>query len=219
MCSSDLGVTPAQYPEYAALRGDASDNLPGVPGIGEKTAAKLVTTYGDLDGIFANLDQLPPKQRANLAEWETQVRHNHEMSVLRRDVELGVGVGDLRFAAFEIEPARQLFHQLEFRSLFPRVLAALRVEDSAGTDTGTLDVEVETIHDPASVDLGAMRGSEVAWEPVWSGTGRSRTVDALALATAERTTVLLRSALADEGVRTALVGLLDRKSTRLNSSH
>ena len=62
------GVTPAQYPEYAALRGDASDNLPGVPGIGEKTAAKLVTTYGDLDGIFANLDALPPKQRTNLGE-------------------------------------------------------------------------------------------------------------------------------------------------------
>ena len=50
------GVTPKQYPEYAALRGDPSDNLPGVPGVGEKTAAKLITTYGGLDGIFANLD-------------------------------------------------------------------------------------------------------------------------------------------------------------------
>ena len=56
------GVTPAQYPEYAALRGDTSDNLPGVPGIGEKTAAKLITTYGDLEGIFEHLDELPPKQ-------------------------------------------------------------------------------------------------------------------------------------------------------------
>ena len=54
------GVTPAQYPEYAALRGDPSDNLPGVPGVGEKTAAKLITTYGGLDGIFSHLDDQTP---------------------------------------------------------------------------------------------------------------------------------------------------------------
>src|SRR5436309_8148882 len=57
------GVTPAQYPQYAALRGDPSDNLPGVPGVGEKTAAKLINTYGDLEGIFEHLDELPPRQR------------------------------------------------------------------------------------------------------------------------------------------------------------
>src|SRR5262245_15431363 len=57
------GVTAAQYPEYAALRGDPSDNLPGVPCVGEKTAAKLITTYGDLDGIFSHLDELTPKLR------------------------------------------------------------------------------------------------------------------------------------------------------------
>ena len=59
------GVTPAQYPEYAALRGDPSDNLPGVPGVGEKTAAKLITTYGGLDGIFATSTTQP--QAAGLA--------------------------------------------------------------------------------------------------------------------------------------------------------
>ena len=58
------GVTPAQYVEYAALRGDPSDNLPGVPGVGEKTAAKLINTYGGLDGIFANVDEQTPKLRA-----------------------------------------------------------------------------------------------------------------------------------------------------------
>ncbi len=57
------GVTPAQYLDYASLRGDTSDNLPGVPGIGEKTAAKLITTYGGLEGIYEHLDELPPKQR------------------------------------------------------------------------------------------------------------------------------------------------------------
>ena len=68
------GVTPAQYPEYAALRGDPSDNLAGVPGVGEKTAAKLINTYGGLDGIFANVDEQTPKLRASLAEHEDRVR-------------------------------------------------------------------------------------------------------------------------------------------------
>src|SRR3982751_5280963 len=70
------GVTPKQYPEYATLRGDPSDNLAGVPGVGEKTAAKLIATYGGLDGIFSNLDALTPKLRASLAEHEERVRRN-----------------------------------------------------------------------------------------------------------------------------------------------
>src|SRR5918992_3912758 len=68
------GVPPAVYPQYAALRGDTSDNLPGVPGVGEKTAAKLITTYGGLDGVFANLDIQTPKLRQSLAEHEDHVR-------------------------------------------------------------------------------------------------------------------------------------------------
>ena len=79
------GVTPAQYPEYAALRGDPSDNLAGVPGVGEKTAAKLISTYGGLDGVFANLDKQTPKLRESLAAHETRVRKNADVMVLRRD--------------------------------------------------------------------------------------------------------------------------------------
>ncbi len=68
------GVPPERYVEYAALRGDPSDNLPGVPGVGEKTAAKLIMTYGGLDGIFEHVEDQTPKLRANLAEHEAQVR-------------------------------------------------------------------------------------------------------------------------------------------------
>ena len=76
------GVTPAHYPEYAALRGDTSDNLPGVPGVGEKTAAKLINTYGGLDGIFAHVDAQTPKLRASLIEHEPRARQNHELMIL-----------------------------------------------------------------------------------------------------------------------------------------
>src|SRR5438477_11270414 len=84
------GVTPLQYPEYAAMRGDPSDNLPGVPGVGEKTAAKLINDYGDLDGVFANLDKLTPKLRQNLIDHEARVRQNAQATPLVRDVPLEV---------------------------------------------------------------------------------------------------------------------------------
>jgi len=77
------GVTPKQYPEYAALRGDPSDNLAGVPGVGEKTAAKLISTHGGLDGVFANLESLTPKLRASLAEHEERVRQNAAVTPVR----------------------------------------------------------------------------------------------------------------------------------------
>ena len=63
------GVTPAQYPDFAALRGDPSDNLPGVPGVGEKTAARLIGTYGDLEGVYAHLDELTPRTARLARRW------------------------------------------------------------------------------------------------------------------------------------------------------
>ena len=77
------------YPQYAALRGDPSDNLPGVPGVGEKTAAKLLNTYGDLDGVFANVDKCTPKLRESLIAHEPVVRRNATATPLVRDVAPG----------------------------------------------------------------------------------------------------------------------------------
>ena len=89
------GVRPADYVAYAALRGDPSDNLPGVPGVGEKTAAKLVNAYGGLDGIFAAAGDQTPKLSQNLSENEQHARLNAELMVLVRDVPLGLEIGDL----------------------------------------------------------------------------------------------------------------------------
>ena len=84
------GVTPALYPQYAALRGDPSDNLDGVPGVGEKTAAKLINTYGGLDGIFANVDKQTPKLQRLAGRARGPGAHNHELMVLRRDAPIEV---------------------------------------------------------------------------------------------------------------------------------
>ena len=89
------GVPASSYAVLAALRGDPSDNLAGVPGVGEKTAAKLVSSYGTLDGIFAHLDEQTPKLRQNLAENEDRVRRNAKVIPLVRDVALELGLDDL----------------------------------------------------------------------------------------------------------------------------
>ena len=95
------GVPPAQYVLLAALRGDPSDNLPGVPGVGEKTAAKLLTKYGDLDGIYAHLAELTPKLRENLAEHEALARSNARIIPLVRDVPLELDDAQLELGGWD----------------------------------------------------------------------------------------------------------------------
>ena len=82
------GIEPARYPLLAALRGDQSDNLPGVPGVGEKTAAKLFSQYRDIDDLYAHLGDLTPKLRENLAAYEERARNNEHVMRLVRDVPL-----------------------------------------------------------------------------------------------------------------------------------
>ena len=118
-------MPPRLYLQYAALRGDPSDNLPGVPGVGEKTAAKLINTYGGIDGIFEHLDEQSPKLRANLAEHEASIRQNAEIMVLVRDVPVGVTVDDLDRKALDVDEVRRLFDFLEFHSLAERLTEAL----------------------------------------------------------------------------------------------
>ncbi|MCC6436641.1 MAG: DNA polymerase I [Acidimicrobiales bacterium] len=130
------GVTPALYTQYAALRGDQSDNLPGVPGVGEKTAAKLINAYGGLDGIFANIDKQTPKLRQNLAQYEDQVRRHADIMVLRRDAPVEVDANELHLGPIDWPEVRRLFDFLEFRTLGDRLAEALTVLPDAGDAAG-----------------------------------------------------------------------------------
>ncbi|MPZ73499.1 MAG: DNA polymerase I [Nitriliruptorales bacterium] len=116
------GVAPDRYAVLAALRGDPSDNIPGVPGVGEKTAAKLINEFGDLDGIFANLDKVKGKKLpALLAEHEGAVRIGYEVAELQRDLQVPEPVEALRMGDVDPESVRRLFATLEFRSLWERL--------------------------------------------------------------------------------------------------
>jgi DNA polymerase-1 len=120
------GVRPELYPILAALRGDPSDNLPGVPGVGEKTAAKLVNEYGDLDTLFAHLDALSPKLRENLALHEDRVRLNAEVIPLVRDVPLDTHVDQLTLGGWIEDDARDAFAELELRTIWNRMADLIR---------------------------------------------------------------------------------------------
>ncbi|MGH1505300.1 MAG: DNA polymerase I [Acidimicrobiales bacterium] len=119
------GVTPELYVQYAALRGDNSDNLPGVPGVGEKTAAKLINKYGGLDGIFAAVEEQTPKLKENLKANEDQARLNREVMELVRDAPVEADL-EAFFSPtpFDVDEVKKLFDFLEFRTLFDRLLEA-----------------------------------------------------------------------------------------------
>ena len=114
------GVTPAQYADYAALRGDPSDNLDGIPGVGEKTAAKLINQYGNIDAVIAAAEQQTPKLKAGLLEHGERVRRNAEMMILRRDVPLDIDKSALvphpDFVATD-----RMFEFLEFKTMGKRL--------------------------------------------------------------------------------------------------
>jgi DNA polymerase-1 len=209
------GVTPVQYPEYAALRGDPSDNLPGVPGIGEKTASKLVAAYNDLEGIFEHLDALPPKQRQNLGDARDRVFKNREMSILRREVPLAVGPDDFAPGTVDREQLRVLFNQLEFRSLLPRILDALGDDggDEEAPEVAGFEVAVRRVHDAGEAtklltDL-AVAGERIALDGRWAGPpGRSMLLGLAVTATPDAAVYLPADTLGAAAVRDALAQLV-----------
>jgi len=122
------GVPPARYVDVAALRGDNSDNLPGVPGVGDKTAAKLVNQFGDVAGVYDHLGEITGKKvPAMLAEHREQVFTNRRVMTLRRDVDIDVDLDRLAIGTFDTSAIREVFGPLEFRALYDRF-----VEDVLG---------------------------------------------------------------------------------------
>lgn len=148
------GVTSTLYPQYAALRGDPSDNLPGVPGVGEKTAAKLINAYGGLDGIFDHADDQTPKLRQNLVEFEERAKRNFDAMVLRTDVPVEVDRKALKWGEVDVEKVQQLFDRLEFGSLYERLSEILGgLLPTLASEGGV--IEAELIHVTSASDFAS----------------------------------------------------------------
>src|ERR687895_661777 len=119
------GVPPAKYVDLKALEGETSDNLPGVPGVGTKTAAKLIQKYGSAENVVAHADEQTPKLAANLAAHAEQVAVNKELSTLVEVPLEDVGMDDLKIKPWDLDEVRELFISLEFKTLLERLLSDL----------------------------------------------------------------------------------------------
>lgn len=134
------GVRPEQYPDIAALVGETSDNLPGVPKVGEKTAVKWLTQFGTLDELLERADEIKGVVGGNLREHMDAVRRNRKLNRLLTDVELAVAPADLAVAPIDAQAVRDIFARLEFRTLLPRVFDAVGAAD-------------EPVHDAPAVQM------------------------------------------------------------------
>jgi DNA polymerase-1 len=115
------GMSPAQYPDFAALRGDPSDNLPSVPGVGEKTAAKWIVEYGSLKELLANVDKLAGKVGQSLRDSIDSVIQNSELTALVSDVPLDLSIDALAWVGVDETHTNPLFDVLEFKTLKDRM--------------------------------------------------------------------------------------------------
>ena len=119
------GVTPKQYADYAALRGDPSDNLDGVPGVGEKTAAKLIVKYLTLENIFDHADEQTPKLKQALIENRERVMRNAKLMVLRRDAPVEIDIHE-SVPKPRVDDVKRMFVTFEFRTMNARFIEALK---------------------------------------------------------------------------------------------
>ncbi len=115
------GVRPDQVPDFIGLKGDTSDNIPGVPGIGDKTAGQLVAQYGSLEAVLEHVDELSPARAKNLREHADQARASKELATMRRDLELGVDPAELVLSPPDRSQLKEIFRRFEFRGLLSRV--------------------------------------------------------------------------------------------------
>jgi DNA polymerase-1 len=133
-------LSPSQYPDFAALRGDPSDNLPGIPGVGEKTAAKWIREYGSLTGLVEHVDQVKGKVGEALRENLGSVLRNASLTRLVRDVPLELGVSELGRLSWDRDEVHQLFDNLQFRVLRERLFATLTTAEPEASEGFEVEV-------------------------------------------------------------------------------
>ncbi|HEX5090294.1 MAG TPA: DNA polymerase I [Nocardioides sp.] len=177
------GVPPARYPELAALVGETSDNLPGVPGVGQGFAAKWLNQYDGLDNLITHADEITGKKGEALREHLADVIRNRRLNALVCDLDLEVGPADLEWPSYDRQAVHTLFDGLEFTVLRTRLLEALPTEEEAAIDDSGFDVSMRVLGEGELAGWlaeHASSGARVGIHPV--GHWRAGTGDLIALA-------------------------------------
>jgi DNA polymerase-1 len=207
--SEKYGLTPTQYPDFAAVRGDPSDNLPSIPGVGEKTAAKWIREYGSLEALVDRADEVPGKTGDALRAHLGALLLNRQLTELRRDVPLDAQPEALVLGQWDREAVHTLFDTLQFRVLRERLYATLSAVEPEADHGFDVDGEVLGPGDvPQWLDEHARAGTRtgVSVAGTWGrGTG---VITGLALAAADGTAAYLDPEQLPEDDERALVAWL-----------
>jgi DNA polymerase-1 len=179
------GVPPGRYPELAALVGETSDNLPGVPGVGQGFAAKWINQYDGLDNVIAHADEIPGKKGEALREHLGDVIRNRHLNALVCDLELEAAPQDLTWSSWDRQAVHTLFDGLEFQVLRTRLLEAIPTEEEAAVEAG-FDVSMQVLDTgelAAWLTGHAGQGERVGLHPLGHWRAGTGDITALAFAT------------------------------------
>ena len=161
------GLTPEQYPDFAALRGDPSDNLPSVPGVGEKTATKWIVDFGSLEKLLANAKEITGKVGESLRANIEVVRLNRELTHLLDDVKLSLGVEDLIWSGLDANTMGLFFEKLEIRALKERIKSLPQIGGNqskeiqinvTNLDSNKLDAKLKDTKEPVAISFEVVEG-------------------------------------------------------------
>lgn len=159
----DDGFTVEQFIDYKALRGDTSDNVPGIAGVGEKTAKQLLEKYGSLDNILANANEIPGKVGQTIAQSKDVALLSKELVTINRDVPVECTLDDIKFEPVYSQKVKQMLSELEIIKLADRMTFADGGEEE--TKVVALDKEVVTLTSKEQIE-NAMKGekSRLSWD-------------------------------------------------------
>lgn len=158
------GVEPGQLADLKGLMGDASDNISGVPGVGEKTATKLVQQFGSVDSLYERLEEVQPeKLRENLRRHEDKARHSKSMATIVTDAPIDLDLEACELKPLDSDRVLSLFRELEFRSLVERLsgwLAGERPSEPAAVETKAVEADYRAVHSEEELERLARRLAE-----------------------------------------------------------
>src|SRR6202521_3479826 len=183
------GFEPLQLIDFKALRGDTSDNIPGVPGVGDKTAAKLVQDFGSVEALLERVDELPEgRLKTSLKANADQVRLGKRMVTIVRDVPVDLDLETARWSRYDYDKARAVFDRLEFRQLLSRFPPPdqVPVQPSLSFEAAPEPAGLRVVDDPAEA-ASLLDGSEVAIYTFNEGAGRSSRICGLGVSTGHQT--------------------------------
>jgi DNA polymerase-1 len=148
------GFEPPQMADYKAINGDTSDNIPGIPGIGDKTATRLVQQFGSVESMLDRIDEIEPEKiRNKIAEYAEQLRRNKSLALIDRDVPVELDLEEASVGDYDRERVLELFRELEFRTLVPRLPEVSRPAPTVRKDS---DVAVDYASVTSEADLAAL---------------------------------------------------------------